>query len=251
MSTQPATVFLLHYLGGSRRSWDGVVSRLRPRLHCAAPDLPGFGDDAAVAGYSVTAMADAVCQMVRAASPVTWLLVGHSMGAKVAAVVARRAEDGEAGLAGLRGVVAVAGSPPSPEPMQASQRDEMLTWFAGNAAQSREQATRFVGRNISAALPGPLHSQAVADAARSHPAAWRAWLEHGSQEDWSARVGVLRTPALLVAGADDTPLGPDGQRRYALPHYAQARLICLQGAKHLLPLERPDDLADLILGHAA
>ncbi len=243
------TIFFLHFLGGSARSWARVEKRLSGHARCVSIDLPGFGSDQASTGCSVGEMADAVALSVRKQAPADWSIVGHSMGAKVAAVVARRAEDGEVGLGGLARIVLVAGSPPSPEPMDERQRAEMLGWFQGDRENSRAEADGYIEQNISRALSPGSHSQAVDDVLRAHPASWRHWLDHGSKEDWSDRVGVLRTPALVIAGEDDVQLGPDGQRKFTLPHYAEVRLVTLPGAKHLLPYEQPDEIARLIAEH--
>ena len=46
----------------------------------------------------------------------------------------------------------------------------------------------------------------------------------GRDEAWSRRVGVLRTPALLVAGGDDAAAGPDLQASLVAPHFTRPRL---------------------------
>lgn len=248
----PLSLFFLHFLGGSARSWDGVVAQLPPWLHGIAIDLPGFGEaDAAPTDYAVADMVDFVAARIAAAAPVRWMLVGHSMGAKIATVLARRAEDGQAGLEGLIGLVLLAGSPPAPEPMDTAQRDELLTWFAGPTPASDVEATRYVEQNLGAPLAAEATGAAAADVTRANPAAWRAWLQGGSLEDWSARVGVLRLPTLIIAGEADAALGPAAQHRLMAPHFAAPTLVSLAGAGHLLPIERPDAVSRLLVAHAA
>ncbi len=247
--TPSLTIFFLHFLGGSARSWAAVEQRLGGKARCVAIDLLGFGAAAESEGQPVAEMAAAVREVVRAQAPRRWALVGHSMGAKVAAVVTRQAEDGVTGLSGLERIVLMAGSPPGPEPMDETQRADMLGWFAGDEGKSGAEANGYITQNVSAALSPAAHALAVQDVLRAHTAAWRAWLTAGSREDWSERVGVLQTPALVIAGADDVHLGPDGQARHTLPHYANVRLVTLPGAKHLLPGEQPDEIARLIAGH--
>ena len=174
--------------------------------------------------------------------------MGHSMGAKVACVVARWAEAGVAGLGGLERVVTLAGSPPGPEPMEEAQRAKMLGWFMGDAAQSRSEAAGFVEQNVAAPLPDAIRGRTEADVVRADVAAWRAWLLAGSNEDWTEGVGVLRTPGLVVAGAEDEMLGEAAQRELMVPHFSEARLVVLDGAKHLLPQEKPAAVAALLLG---
>lgn len=209
-------------------------------------DGPGFGDAAEVPGYGIEAMARFVMQAIRAAAPGRWVLVGHSMGAKLAAVVARHAEDGAPGLGGLERLVLLAGSPPGPEPMQDSQRETMSSWFAGDEASRRSEADGFIVQNVGGALEPERHALAVEDVLRASRPAWLAWLDGGSREDWAGRVGVLRTPAVIVAGAQDAALGPEAQARLMAPHFARHRLVSLEGAGHLLPLERAEAVARLI-----
>ena len=250
-SSQPSqrtVLFCLHFLGGSEREWLQVEARLRGALDCVTIDLDGFGDAAHRTGYSVRAMADRVAGLVGARAPSRWLLAGHSMGAKVAAVLARRAEDGEAGLAGLAGLVLLAGSPPSPEPMQEALRQTMIGWFDGEA--SHDQAQGYITQNVGAALDEATNRQAVEDVLRAHRGAWVAWLEGGSREDWSEHVGRLRAPTLILAGEKDAALGPEAQRALAARHFERARVVVLAGAGHLLPMERPDEVARLIAAHA-
>ena len=246
---EPATptLFLLSFLGGAGWQWQAVQAALHP-IRTVAVDLPGFGDGADIPGYGVAAMADYVAA-TKCATPGPWAIAGHSMGAKVAAVLARRAEAGEAGLEGLTHLIALAGSPPAPEPIGESKRGEMLAWFRGDAAQSRQEALRYIAGNVAEPLGSEVHARAADEVLRSNPAAWRAWLESGSREDWSGVVGVLRTPALLIAGSADESLGPDAQARFLLPHFADAQLVTLPGAAHLLPLERADEVAALIRAH--
>jgi len=66
-------------------------------------------------------MADWLADEVRSRSLASWMLVGHSMGGKIATIVAARARDGERGLSGLAGIVLVTASPPAPEPMEESR----------------------------------------------------------------------------------------------------------------------------------
>jgi pimeloyl-ACP methyl ester carboxylesterase len=244
-------LFFLHFLGGSAREWTPVIERLSGRFRCLAIDLPGFGDAAEMQGYAVTQMADAAIGTIRSHAPAEWLLVGHSMGAKVAAAIARRSEDGDQGLSGLRGLVLLAGSPPSPEPMAESRRKNMQGWFVGNAEQSREEARSFIESNTAGALEPGLLEATVSEVLRMKRAAWLAWLSDGSREDWSKRIGVLRTPALILAGERDEDLGAEAQRCLMMPHFAQSRLRVVAKARHLLPLEQPDEVAALIAEHTS
>jgi len=239
-------LFFLHALGASARSWDAVVARLKAeagdRIDCVALDLPGFGDASAMGHRSIAETLDWFAKAVSRHDDAPWLVVGHSMGGKIATLTAAQAP------AGLAGVVLVAASPPAPEPMDEARRAAMLGWFAHGPA-SHAQAEEFVSANTAHALPQPLAERAIADVRRSAPAAWRGWLEQGAREDWAERAGVIDTPALIVAGAEDGDLGEDAQRRLNAPHYAHARVERVADAAHLIPYEQPQALAALIARH--
>lgn len=170
------------------------------------------------------------------------VLVGHSMGGKIATIVAAEA------AGAVAGVVLVAASPPSPEPIDEARRARMIDWFADGTI-STENAAAFVDANCAGRLPLPLRDRAVAAVRGSRPAAWTGWLQHGSREDWRGQVGTLSLPALIVAGAEDGDLGEAAQRRLNLLHYPAGRMAVVADAAHLIPLEQPDRLATLIADH--
>ncbi len=82
-----------------------IVAALGSGFECVAIDLPGFGDAHDASDWSVAGMADHVAAAVATRGAARWLLLGHSMGGKIASVVASRALAGEDGLFGLAGVV--------------------------------------------------------------------------------------------------------------------------------------------------
>lgn len=240
------TLFFLHALGGSARSWDAVIAQLG-EFDCRPLDLPGFGDASDTTGFTVEQMADTIAEQLRAANADRWMLIGHSMGGKIATILAQRSEAGR--LPGLAGVVLMAASPPLPEPIDDERRTTMIDWVKLGPVSSAD-ARDFIDQNTATPLPPAIYEAAIADVQRAAPQAWRAWLEQGSREDWSDQVGTLSTPAVIVAGAEDGDLGEANQRKLNMPHYAHARFESVAGAAHLLPLEQPDSVARLIRDHA-
>ncbi len=247
---------MLHWLGGGAQTWTEVSHGLSVRgVRCAAVDLPGFGGSAGVAGYDVRSMAEAVIATIKpllvetaSQEPAAWFLAGHSMGGKVASVIARRALDGMAGLEGLRGLLLVSASPPSPEPMSDSKRSAMLQALgesSGSEVKDWPNAAHFVDENTGKLpLPQAVRERAIRGVLGMNRTAFRRWLEHGSNEDWRVDVGTLALPALVFAGTEDGALGPKAQENENLPHLPQGTLVVLQAAGHLAPLERPGELVE-------
>ncbi len=248
---------MLHWLGGGAQTWTEVSDGLAARgVRCVAVNLPGFGEAAGTAGFSVHSMAEAVVETVRALrwhgpeeEPVPWFLAGHSMGGAVAAVVAHQAEHGLPGLEDLRGLVLVSPSPPGPEPMTGKKRGEMLAQLGertGDPKEDRKLAANFIDENTGKLpLPEAVRERAIAGVLGMNRTAFRHWLERGSKEDWR-HIGELSVPALVFAGAEDGALGPHTQRELTMPHLNHGELITLEGAGHLAPAERPGELIEYI-----
>ena len=248
-SGAPALVFM-PFLGGSQREWSETVSLLSASHRCITVDLPGFGAAAATPGYSVSEMADCVVERLLSLHIGPYVLVGHSMAAKVSAVVARRLLDSNSAIAAPVALVLVAPSPPEPEPMSDSKREEMLESLgnrdqAGYTESNRPAAEQFLRDNIAHPIQDGPFRRTVDDVLKMHPAAWTAWLESGSKEDWGGFVGVIDLPTLIIAGKRDQALGPDAQRVYTLPHF-QPAILAEVDCSHLIPLEKPAELASLI-----
>ncbi len=236
----PVTFVLMHFLGGSHRTWSATLPYLDRAHACIALNTPGYGDANAVTGYTVDEMADQVDASIRELGLKHCILVGHSMTGKVAVVLAARRPDY------LRGLILVAPSPPGPQPMSDEDRDQQRAYTA-----SREQAEAFVDDSSYHRLPDALREVAIADAQAVNLDAWRAWVDHGSREDWSDRIGLLPYPALLICGDDDQQV-PDAQeqQRTTLSHFPNSTVLTLPGAGHLMPYQAPQALAEPMLDFA-
>jgi pimeloyl-ACP methyl ester carboxylesterase len=219
---------LLHYFGGSARSWEPLAAVLGG--HCSAPDLRGFGDAPPDGPLRVADYADDAAPLLRDGC----ILVGHSMGGKVAMALAARQPRG------LRGLVLVAPSPPGPEPMTDEDRARL------RAAWNDPEAARDVARTISRHGDGPVFDRIVADHLRASQRGWLAWLDEGSKEDLSALVGQVAMPVLVVAGSEDKALGPDVQERETMPLLPGAVLHTIVGSHHIVPLDAPGQLGAAI-----
>lgn len=231
----PHALVFLHHYGGSSRSWREVIARM-PGCVCFAPDLRGFGEasDSPV-HWSVDEAANDIEARIEAQRLGNYTLVGHSMGGKIALALAARQ------LAGLERLVLLAPSPPTPEPMSDATRKQLLEGFG-----IRSAAEETVSQITAHPLAPELRELAVEDILRSKPNAWRAWLETGSCEDISERMKRIDIPVTVVAGASDSAMTPDVLQHEVVARLANARLHTIEGAAHLLPLEAPEETADLI-----
>lgn len=234
------TFVLMHYLGGSHRTWFPTLPYLDRDYRCVAINTPGFGDAAQAEGYDVAAMARQVDDTIRALQLRKVILVGHSMTGKVALALAAQQPDY------LTRLVLVAPSPPGPQPMSEQDRQAQAAYQG-----TRQEAEAFVDGACSARLPDALREVAIADAQSASLTAWHAWPLHGSREAWDDRIGRLTLPALMVLGSEDSNVpGVEAQRDIMRTHLPQGELEIIEGAGHLMPMQTPQALAERMLAFA-
>lgn len=87
------TVVFLHGLFGQGRNFMTIAKGLQPDLRSLLVDLPNHGRSTWTETVDLVAMADAVAEAVRAEGTGAVHLVGHSLGGKVAMLVALRHPD--------------------------------------------------------------------------------------------------------------------------------------------------------------
>jgi pimeloyl-ACP methyl ester carboxylesterase len=251
----PALVFL-HYFGGSSRAWAGVVSELEGEHRCIRPDLRGFGcfETGSDAEYTeregnsrtpfsgndkVNACIDDhvedVLNLLHGLRCESYMLVGHSMGGKIAMALAARQPPG------LQALVLLAPSPPTPEPMTQVQRRHSLAHQMSQAAAETSARS-----DVAKALPKPLCAQVIEDRFCCMPSAWNWWLTSGSLENISASMGRVRVPVSVLSGDMDRAIPSSVVASEVMTFIPQAVLSLLPDCGHLLPLEAPKKVATFI-----
>ena len=237
----PLAFVCLHYWAGSGREWEQVAQLLAPDYPVLAPSLGGFGETPVPAGgFSVDAYADQVQQLLEAQQLGRYVLVGHSLGGKVALALAARQP------VGLAGVALLSPSPPTPEPMTEADRLASLRAY-GKPEEARKTLQHITAR----ALPKAVQARIIEDNLRTSKAAWEAWLLHGSRENLSARMSLITVPCTVLAGDQDAVMSPSVHGLETLPLLPEGTpLDIIGGAGHLLPYEAPEEVATLLRSFA-
>jgi pimeloyl-ACP methyl ester carboxylesterase len=239
-SGEPACVFL-HYWGGSDRTWDQVIDGINGRARCVALDQRGWGESIAADGrYDLATMADDVQDVIEVLGLKRYVLVGHSMGGKVAQIVAARRP------ISLLGLVLVAPAPPTPMPVPEAQRSGMLASYG-----SREGVEQALMVLAGSPLPDASRELVIEDTLRGAPGAKREWTERGMIEDVSSGLDAVTVPTIVVIGDIDRVEHESALREAFGRFLPQATFRVLAGVGHLSPLERPDELAAACLDFLA
>ena len=223
-------VVLIHGFGTSAELWNRVLPLLEGEV--LTLDLPGFGASPDER-YSVDGMVGAVRERLTGLE--NFVLVGHSMGGKVAAVLAARRP------VGLRALLLIAPSPLSPEPMTAQDRQAL------KAAYGQPDLLRAHYRQITRQpLSENILVQLVADGVRGSQAAWNAWPDSGSRENRAPEAGSIEVPVSLLTSELDPVISPQVVAQQLLSSFPGAALTRLKDSGHLLPLELPAEVAEFI-----
>jgi pimeloyl-ACP methyl ester carboxylesterase len=170
-------------------------------------------------------------------------VIGFSMGAIVAAEMARRAPSRVAAL----GLVAFNASADLPERaavrprQQAAVRDGRLAAIVSDELKPNYLAAA----NRSDAL---LLHQIMEMAQALGPDAFVAQSEAlRLRADLRSALPAFAMPVLLACGSEDRLCPPEWHRRWAAMIGSNGRFVEIAGAGHLLPMERPAELADALL----
>lgn len=232
----PLVVFL-HGLFGQGRNFTQIAKELAPTFGSLLVDLPNHGRSPWLETTDYVVVADEVAQMLRARDEAPVHLVGHSMGGKVAMVLALRHPD----LVDRLVVVDI-----SPvDSAGAGEFEHLLDTLVGLDLDAVEQRA-----DADAALEGPIPDPRV-----------RGFLlqnlrRRGDGWDWQANLDLLRAQLPTIAGFPDHEgtfdrpvLWVAGEHSgYVKREYADemralfptTRLVTIKGAGHWVHSEQPD-----------
>jgi len=184
----PALVFL-HFWGGSSRTWGPVIENLSRVARCIAIDFRGWGrSNKDATDHELETLADDVIGVVDALRLEEFTIVGHSMGGKVAQLVAARRPEG------LKQLILIAPAPPTSLGVPKEQRQGMLASY-----QAREGAEQVVGILAARPLSQAHREQVVEDILSGSPDAKRAWPEKGMTQDISAEASRITVRCMLLS----------------------------------------------------
>jgi pimeloyl-ACP methyl ester carboxylesterase len=237
----PRVVFL-HGLFGQGRNFTGVAKALSDAARVLLVDLPDHGRSPWSAEFSYPRMADQVADLLRARAPGEgWTVVGHSMGGKVAMLIALRHPD----LVERLCVVDVAPATTS----AVSSFSTYVTALRGvdlDSLTDRAAAERTVSRLVPDAGVRGFLLQNLRREGNGAGAGWRWQMNLDLLGDrlpeiagWPETTGRYDGPVLWLAGE-----GSDYVQPAVVPAmralFPRVRLVRVKNAGHWVHADQPD-----------
>ncbi|MGF1536852.1 MAG: alpha/beta fold hydrolase [Elainellaceae cyanobacterium] len=225
-------VVFLHYFGGAAESWCWVAEQLTQQLtdcRCIALNLPGFGGTAAPKHLSLQHYADAVSTELTQLGVNKYVLIGHSMGGKVALQVTVSSSTPP------QHVVLVAPSPPTQEPMPEAEKQRLL-----DNHPSRENAETTLSNATQKALTDEQRELAIQTHMNIEDGPWRWWLREGMNHSIADQMAQISVPVTVLASKDDPVIDYGLIQSDVLDVIPGAKAVAIAGVGHLIPLEAPN-----------
>jgi pimeloyl-ACP methyl ester carboxylesterase len=233
-------VVLTHGLGGTLDYWSPHVEALAAHHRVLRWDLRGAGASAKPPGpYDPALFARDLAGLLDHLGEPRAHLVGHSGGGVVTQRFALDFPDRAASL-----VLASTSSEVGEQARRAWHRLADLVERQGFGPEREPDARAFSPAWAAA------HPEAVRELARrtrqNDPAAYAATARAFGGYDWTASLGALVAPTLVLQGLDDR-LTPPGGSVILARGIPRSRLVMLPGAGHNLPIEMPALFATTVL----
>ncbi len=230
------TLLFLHYFSGAAASWQWVMAELQDSFRCIALDIPGFGEASPLEKPTLENYSQFIHEAVSHLKLDRFVLVGHSMGGKMALKAAADAT-GE----GLEHVILIAPSPATQEPMPDEERDRLLTDH-----HQQETAQTTVESASQASLSESQRAIAIKTHVEAEDKTWRWWLLEGMNHSIADQMSSVEVPVTVIASPDDPVIPFDTLQTDVIDLLPQSTLVKLSGVGHLSPLEAPGAIAQNI-----
>lgn len=227
-------------LGTTWHMWDRQMPELTRGWRVLRYDLPGHGGAPAEPATAVDDLTDRLIATLDGLGVERFgyagCCIGAAVGARAAlrhphrlatlALVSASARPGTADTWRQRGVVVRAGG------LGQLARNKPERWFTDTFRATQPAIVEWAVEMVHATDPD------------SYIAACEAMAAHDIREE----LGRIAVPTLVLGGADD-PETPPADARVLVAGIPDARLAVVPGASHLVPVEQPAAVTDLLVRH--
>ncbi|MFI6460637.1 4-carboxymuconolactone decarboxylase [Streptomyces sp. NPDC050528] len=227
-------------LGTTWHMWDRQVPELMKQWRVFRFDLPGHGGSPAHPTGSVSDLADRLLATLDALGVHRFGYAGCALGGAVGLELALRHPERVASL-GL-----IATSPRFGTADEFRQRG-VIVRTNGLDPIARMSPDRWFTSGFAASQPA-ITEWAVQMVRTTDPGCYIAACEALASFDVRSELARIGVPTLVLVGSDDQVTGP-AEARTLVAGIPDARLAVVPGASHLVPVEQPAAVTDLLVRH--
>ncbi|MDQ0584318.1 bifunctional 3-oxoadipate enol-lactonase/4-carboxymuconolactone decarboxylase PcaDC [Streptomyces rishiriensis] len=227
-------------LGTTWHMWDRQVPELAQQWRIFRYDLPGHGGAPAYPVGSVSDLAARLLATLNGLGVQRFGYAGCAFGGAVGVELALRHPERVASLA------LIAASPRFGTADEFRQRG-VIVRTNGLDPIARSSPDRWFTSGFAAAQPA-ITEWAVQMVRTTDPGCYIAACEALAAFDVRAEIGLVGVPTLVLVGSDDQVTGP-AEARTLVAGIPDARLAVVPGASHLVPVEQPAAVTDLLVRH--
>lgn len=262
--TSRSTIILLHFWGGSNRTWAPLIALLENEVSIIAPSLRGWGKSSRpsqIAAYHSADYAADIAGLFRkleARQPNLFsrgiVLVSHSMGAKIAQLLLTKLNTREL----IKAVVLVAPAPAGSFALLDDMREQQIH------AYDNIEVAKFVIQNVLLGKPDNVNEAALVslatDAVSGGPEARAAWPAYGMADELERTVltevelfshaGQPLKILVVVGELDRVETRENVEARVSnvlSSADAMVETMILGNVGHLSPVEAPEQVAQAVL----
>ncbi|MEV0975427.1 4-carboxymuconolactone decarboxylase [Streptomyces sp. NPDC049915] len=227
-------------LGTTWHMWDRQVPELAKQWRVLRFDLPGHGGAPAHPAGSVAELTARLLATLDALGVQRFGYAGCALGGAVGVELALRHPERVASL------VLIAASPRFGTADEFRQRG-VIVRTNGLDPIARTSPDRWFTHGFAAAQPA-ITEWAVQMVRTTDPGCYIAACEALAAFDVRPELGRVGVPTLVLVGSEDQVTGP-AEARTLVAGIPDARLAVVPGASHLVPVEQPAAVTDLLVTH--
>ncbi|MEV6194557.1 alpha/beta fold hydrolase [Streptomyces sp. NPDC051920] len=227
-------------LGTTWHMWDRQIPELSKSWRIFRFDLPGHGGAPAHPAGSVAELAGRLLATLDRLGIQRFGYAGCAFGGAIGLELALRCPERMASLA------LIAASPRFGTADEFRQRG-VIVRSNGLDPIARTSPERWFTSGFAAAQPA-ITEWAVQMVRTTDPGCYIAACEALAAFDVRGELGMVGVPTLVLAGSDDEVTGP-AEARTLVAGIPDARLAVVPGASHLVPVEQPAAVTDLLVRH--
>jgi pimeloyl-ACP methyl ester carboxylesterase len=226
-------VLLLHGGGGSHLSWPPQIRRLSGQRMFTL-DLPGHGKTEGIGRQDIDEYSKAIIEFMKSLRLSTAIMVGFSMGSAIALSLALQYRKRVLGLGLLGGGAKMRVAPATLE-------------MAANPSTFQSAVETIVENSYSTTADERLKELAMQQMTETRQAVLYGDFLACDSFDVMGNVKKIRVPTLLICGSEDR-MAPPNRSEYLRDQIEGAQLHVLEGAGHMVMIERPDEVVSLLTG---